>query len=138
MDVRGIGWAGVRTERFAEMRALLTRIVGDPRVDEDGFAVWRLPNGDAVELFGADDPEHRHFSTGPVVGFQVDDVDAARAELEAAGVEFRGETIDTGVCHMAFCSDFDGNGVILHRRYAPARPHGMSHAEGRHPGDSGG
>ena len=92
MDVRGIGWAGVRTERFAEMRALLTRIVGDPRVDEDGFAVWRLPNGDAVELFGADDPEHRHFSTGPVVGFQVDDVDAARAELEAAGVEFLAPT----------------------------------------------
>ena len=40
-------------------------------------------------------------------------------ELEARGVEFRGETFDTGVCHMAFFSDPDGNELMLHRRYAP-------------------
>ena len=47
------------------------------------------------------------------------DVAAARLELERAGVEFIGETVDTGVCHMAFCRDPDGNVLILHRRYAP-------------------
>jgi catechol 2,3-dioxygenase-like lactoylglutathione lyase family enzyme len=65
------------------------------------------------------------------VAVRVPDVAAARAELEAAGVEFRGETRDTGVCHMAFCSDFDGNTVILHRRYAEPRIHGTSHRESR-------
>lgn len=65
------------------------------------------------------------------VALRVTDVAAARAELEAAGVEFRGETRDTGVCHMAFCSDFDGNTVILHRRYAEPRVHGTSHRESR-------
>jgi catechol 2,3-dioxygenase-like lactoylglutathione lyase family enzyme len=49
----------------------------------------------------------------------VDDVAAARAELEAKGVEFRGDTFDTGVCHMAFFSDPDGNDLMLHHRYAP-------------------
>jgi catechol 2,3-dioxygenase-like lactoylglutathione lyase family enzyme len=49
----------------------------------------------------------------------VDDVDNARAELEAKGVEFVGDTFDTGVCHMATFSDPDGNQLVLHRRYAP-------------------
>ena len=50
----------------------------------------------------------------------VDDVAAARAELEAKGVEFAGETLDTGVCHMAFFGDPDGNDLMLHSRYAPS------------------
>ena len=50
---------------------------------------------------------------------RVPDVAAARALLEEKGVEFDGETIDTGVCHMAFFHDPDGNHLMLHRRYAP-------------------
>ena len=53
------------------------------------------------------------------IALRVADVAAARAALEAQGVEFTGETIDTGVCHMAFFRDPDGNVLILHRRYAP-------------------
>ena len=49
----------------------------------------------------------------------VDDVAAARAELEAKGVEFSGDTFDTGVCHMALFTDPDGNDLMLHHRYAP-------------------
>jgi catechol 2,3-dioxygenase-like lactoylglutathione lyase family enzyme len=49
----------------------------------------------------------------------VDDVAATRAELEAKGVEFAGETLDTGVCHMALFTDPDGNDLMLHDRYAP-------------------
>jgi catechol 2,3-dioxygenase-like lactoylglutathione lyase family enzyme len=53
------------------------------------------------------------------LALRVPDVAAARAELEAKGVEFAGETMDTGVCHMAFFKDPDGNALMLHRRYAP-------------------
>jgi catechol 2,3-dioxygenase-like lactoylglutathione lyase family enzyme len=55
-----------------------------------------------------------------VAGFalRVADVEAARRELESRGVEFIGETFDSGVCHMGFFKDPDGNTVILHRRYA--------------------
>lgn len=48
-----------------------------------------------------------------------DDVAATRAELEAKGVKFAGDILDTGVCHMAFFSDPDGNDLMLHHRYAP-------------------
>ena len=53
------------------------------------------------------------------IAFRVPDVAEARKKLEGAGVEFRGEILDSGVCHMAFFSDPDGNHLMLHRRYAP-------------------
>ncbi len=53
------------------------------------------------------------------MALHVDDVAAARAELESRGVAFAGEILDTGVCHMAFFSDPDGNAIMLHHRYAP-------------------
>lgn len=51
------------------------------------------------------------------IALQVDDVHAAREELEGKGVTFVAETIDSGVCHMAFFSDPDGNALLLHHRY---------------------
>jgi catechol 2,3-dioxygenase-like lactoylglutathione lyase family enzyme len=53
------------------------------------------------------------------IALHVDDVEAARGELESRGVEFGGDTIDSGVCHMAFFEDPDGNALMLHHRYAP-------------------
>ena len=53
-----------------------------------------------------------------IVLLRVDDVEAARAEFEAKGVEFVGETFDSGVCHMATFVDPDGNQLVLHKRYA--------------------
>jgi catechol 2,3-dioxygenase-like lactoylglutathione lyase family enzyme len=50
---------------------------------------------------------------------RVPDVHETRKELEAKGVEFNGDVLDTGVCHMAFFADPDGNQMVLHRRYAP-------------------
>jgi len=57
-------------------------------------------------------------STHPIA-LHVADVAATRGKLEAAGVAFHGETIDSGVCHMAIFSDPDGNTLMLHHRYAP-------------------
>jgi catechol 2,3-dioxygenase-like lactoylglutathione lyase family enzyme len=53
------------------------------------------------------------------IALQVDDVAAAKAQLEAAGVEFQGDIIDSGVCHQAFFRDPAGNTLGLHHRYAP-------------------
>ncbi len=92
--------------------------------------------GLAIETEGPDDMEFRAgqvtldifnpasqgqpFAPSPAgLALRVQDVAAARAALEAKGVEFDGETIDTGVCHMAFFRDPDGNALMLHRRYAP-------------------
>jgi catechol 2,3-dioxygenase-like lactoylglutathione lyase family enzyme len=53
------------------------------------------------------------------IALRVDDVAAARAELESRGVEFKGDILDSGVCHQAFFEDPDGNVLDLHHRYAP-------------------
>ena len=62
----------------------------------------------------------REFERAPnPIALHVDDVEAARAELESQGIAFEGETMDSGVCHMAFFRDPDGNQLVLHHRYAP-------------------
>lgn len=53
------------------------------------------------------------------LALRVQNVAEARAELEAKGIEFLGETMDSGVCHMALFRDPDGNDLMLHHRYAP-------------------
>jgi catechol 2,3-dioxygenase-like lactoylglutathione lyase family enzyme len=53
------------------------------------------------------------------IALHVEDIAVARAELEAKGVTFFGDTYDTGVCHMAFFADPDGNSLMLHHRYKP-------------------
>jgi predicted enzyme related to lactoylglutathione lyase len=67
-------------------------------------------------------PDAFGMRSGPsatAVALHVEDVEAARAELEAKGVEFKGATIDSGVCLQAIFEDLDGNILILHNRYAP-------------------
>jgi len=72
--------------------------------------------------FGIWEPERSGLGVAPQKNghpaLHVDDVATARAELEAKGVVFAGETLDTGVCQMAFFTDPDGNDLMLHHRYA--------------------
>jgi predicted enzyme related to lactoylglutathione lyase len=60
-----------------------------------------------------------HHVNSIALALHVDDVAAARAALEERGVRFEGEILDTGVCHMGFFADPDGNALMLHHRYAP-------------------
>ena len=78
---------------------------------ETGSLTVALMQSDA---FGIEFKPHSH-----PVALHVDDVAAARSELEAKGVTFAADTMDSGVCHMAFFSDPDGNSLMLHSRYAP-------------------
>lgn len=79
-------------------------------IDGTCFSIW--------------EPEKAGFTFTPQknahLALHVDDIDAARTELQAKGVEFFGDKFDTGVCYMAFFSDPDGNDLMLHHRYAPA------------------
>ncbi|HEX8159415.1 MAG TPA: VOC family protein [Solirubrobacteraceae bacterium] len=89
------------------------------RPDEHGrFEAWA-----GETCFGIWEPAKLGMPFAPQknghLALHVDDVEAARAELEAKGVEFAGDTLDTGVCHMAFFTDPDGNDLMLHNRYAP-------------------
>ena len=86
MRVKGIVWLGTRTERFDEMRDFFLDLTGVSPRDDRGLAVFDLAGGDRIEVF--DSATGESYMTGPVVGFLVEDVAAARAELEARGIEF--------------------------------------------------
>jgi predicted enzyme related to lactoylglutathione lyase len=88
VHVRGVVWAGVRTDRYTETFAFFRDVIGVPLVEiAPGFAWSKLEDSSQFEIFGPPDTDHAHFTTGPVPEFLVDDLQAAAAELEAAGVE---------------------------------------------------
>jgi catechol 2,3-dioxygenase-like lactoylglutathione lyase family enzyme len=96
--------------------------LGLPRVPgpDQGFPEFQL--GENVSVYLLDMTKVGSQFTAPHtahVALRVADVAAARKELEAKGVEFEGDILDTSVCHMAFFKDPDGNQFMLHRRYAP-------------------
>jgi predicted enzyme related to lactoylglutathione lyase len=72
-----------------------------------------------INVMNAERMGLQHVVNGNPIALHVDDVAAARSDLEERGVEFAMDTFDTGVCHMAFFSDPDGNALMLHHRYAP-------------------
>lgn len=89
--VKGLVWVGSRTEHYGQMVAFYRDTLRLRLEHEEGeFALFRLPDGSKAEVFGPSDTEHTHFTTGPVAGFLVDDVESARVSLEAQGIEFFG------------------------------------------------
>jgi catechol 2,3-dioxygenase-like lactoylglutathione lyase family enzyme len=95
MRITRIGWAGTRTGGYDAMVDFLTAVLGLTLVRQDrDFAVLDTSSGDRFEVFGPSDQDHRHFTTGPVVGFVVEDLPAAVAELERAGVDLLGGHVD--------------------------------------------
>jgi hypothetical protein len=90
MKVKGIVWLGTRTNQFDQMTDFCQNLLGlSQRLLETGFAVFEMPNGDLFEVFGPQQPMNT-FMDHPVAGFLVDDIEAARAEMEARGIEFLG------------------------------------------------
>jgi catechol 2,3-dioxygenase-like lactoylglutathione lyase family enzyme len=109
---------GIPSQDAERSRAFYIETLGLRPDDNGRFEFWA---GDTC--FGIWEPEKMGMGFAPQKlahpALHVDDVPAARAELEAKGVEFLGETLDTGVCHMALFTDPDGNDLMLHNRYAP-------------------
>lgn len=113
-----LDFVGVPSTDAERSRSFYVETLG-LRPDEHGrFEFWV-----GETCCGIWEPERIGMSFAPQknghLALHVDDVATARAELEGRGVTFFGETLDTGVCHMAFFSDPDGNDLMLHHRYAP-------------------
>lgn len=126
MNVTGVDFIAVPTQDYERAEAFYGDVLGlerskqwgdmPAREFETGSLTIAVMQSDA---FGITFAPHSH-----PIALHVDDVAAARKELEDQGVEFGGDTIDSGVCHMAHFKDPDGNVLMFHHRYAPpdARP----------------
>ena len=94
--------------------------LGLPQTGDGGFPEYELGDNGFLYLLSLESIGGS-FRAPHDAGFalRVPDVHEARAELEGKGVQFNGDVLDSGVCHMAFFADPDGNQIVLHRRYAP-------------------
>jgi predicted enzyme related to lactoylglutathione lyase len=115
-----LDFVAVPSEDPERARAFYVETLGLRADDHARFEMWA-----GETCLGIWEPAKMGFAFAPQknahLALHVDDVAAARADLEAKGVEFLGETFDTGVCHMALFTDPDGNDLMLHSRYAPPR-----------------
>jgi predicted enzyme related to lactoylglutathione lyase len=89
------------------------------RGDEEPMGAEFEPGTVTIALLNTEKLGIEFQANNAPIALQVDDVEAARAALESRGVTFVPETMDSGVCHMAYFSDPDGNALMLHHRYAP-------------------
>ena len=119
--VRGVDFVGVPTHDLEAASVFYRDTLGLPRsvyIPERHFSEYETGNL-TLSVYDAEKMGMQHNRNPNPIALHVDDVAAVRQELEARGVEFHGEILDTGVCHMAFFSDPDGNALMLHHRYAP-------------------
>jgi catechol 2,3-dioxygenase-like lactoylglutathione lyase family enzyme len=116
--VTGLDFVAVPSTDWRRARAFYVDTLG-LRPDETGDSEFWIGN----TCFGVYEPTQFGMEFAPQkhahIAMHVEDVAAARADLEAKGVEFEGKIFDTGVCHMAFFEDPDGNALMLHHRHSP-------------------
>jgi catechol 2,3-dioxygenase-like lactoylglutathione lyase family enzyme len=122
--ITGVDFITVPTRDFEKASEFYGTVLGLPRSKqwgdkpagefETGTLTIAVMQSDA---FGLEFQPHTH-----PIALHVEDVGGARAELEAKGVTFSADTIDSGVCHMAHFADPDGNALMFHCRYAPRAP----------------
>ena len=117
MQVEHVDFVSVLTQDLQRAKLFYTEVLG-LEVESEGDSDLELPCGQVtLEVF---DPSSigQPFAVSPAgLALRVEDVDAARAELEGKGVVFDGETIVTSVCKQAWFKDPDGNALMLHRRF---------------------
>lgn len=118
IEIRGLDFLGIPSQDVDRTRAFYRDTLG---MRPDAHAEYEVWAGDTC--FGIWNPAQVGMTfvvqKGNPLPLGVEDVAAARADLESKGVAFFGDTIDTGVCRMAFFADPDGNELMLHHRYAP-------------------
>ena len=121
MNVTGVDFVTVPTRDAERAREFYGSVLGLEASKQWGqMPAYEFETGSLTiavmqsDAFGMEFAPHKH-----PIALHVDDVEAARKELESKGVTFAADTMDSGVCHMAFFTDPDGNALMVHHRYAP-------------------
>jgi predicted enzyme related to lactoylglutathione lyase len=119
--VGGVDFVGMPTKDLAAAAQFYGETLGLPRsvwIPDRNYSEFETGNL-TISVYNAEAMGLEHNRNPNPLALHVDDVAAAREALEERGVAFGADTLDTGVCHMAFFADPDGNALMLHHRYAP-------------------
>ncbi len=124
--IGGVDFVALPTHDVAASAAFYGETLGLTRsvyIPERNYAEFETGNL-TLSVIDAEKMGLEHHPQQTHIALHVEDVEQARKTLEARGVEFSGEILDTGVCHMAFFEDPEGNRFMLHHRYAPRQTEG--------------
>jgi catechol 2,3-dioxygenase-like lactoylglutathione lyase family enzyme len=122
MQVEQVDFVSVPTRDMERALAFYRDVLGLP---ESEFSEGELETPNVTLSFWIPEADGEPFEANTAgIGLRVADVEAAIEEFRAAGGEVIGIE-DSGVCHMGFVKDPDGNVLILHRRYAPKEKRGQ-------------
>jgi predicted enzyme related to lactoylglutathione lyase len=119
--VTGVDFAGIPTKDIEAAAKFYGETLGLHRSTyrpDSGFAEFETGNL-TLGIIMPDKMGMEFHVNRNAIALHVEDMEAARATLSERGVQFAGDTFDTGVCHMSFFADPDGNALMLHHRYAP-------------------
>lgn len=121
MKVTGVDFIAVPTQDFERSKAFYGDVLGLERSKQWGdMPAMEFETGSLTIAIMQSDAFGQTFQRHSLpIALHVANVEEARRELEAKGVEFGGDTMDSGVCHMAHFKDPDGNTLMFHNRYAP-------------------
>jgi catechol 2,3-dioxygenase-like lactoylglutathione lyase family enzyme len=125
MEIIKFAWVGTRTENAEPTVEFFRDVLGlSLETEREDFWMLKLPDGGKVEVFDSESPSNRHFTTGPVAGFLVDDVFSATAELRSAGIEILQDPVvdDHGNAWAHFRAP-DGNVYEFTQDPGVSRPH---------------
>ncbi len=123
-DITGVDFVALSVKDLEQASGFYAGTLGLHRstfMPDRGFSEYETGNLTIGVMNGEKAGLGHHVAPYPIA-LHVDDVAKTREQLEAKGVEFTGDILDTGVCHMAFFKDPDGNPLMLHHRYAPRNP----------------
>ena len=125
LKVEGVDFVAVPTDDFDASFRFYSEVLGLPCIDRYGTMPGaEFQAGNLTLALMQNDAFGQEFRPNSMpIALRVADVDAARAHLEAAGVEFHAQ-FDSGTCHQAIFADPAGNPLDLHHRYAPPKPGG--------------
>ena len=117
MQVEHVDFVSFLTQDIARAKDFYSDVIG-LELETEGDSDMEFRAGQVtLDIF---DPSSigQPFAPSPAgLALRVADVDTARGELEAKGVVFDGDTIQTNVCKQAWFKDPDGNALMLHRRF---------------------
>jgi catechol 2,3-dioxygenase-like lactoylglutathione lyase family enzyme len=119
MQVEEVDFVSVLTQDIPRAKRFYGETLGLPLETEGEHDLEFTLGQVTLDVFDPSSIGQEFAPTPAGIAIRVPDVAASRTELEAKGVQFDGDIVDTGVCHFAFFKDPDGNQLMLHRRYAP-------------------
>jgi catechol 2,3-dioxygenase-like lactoylglutathione lyase family enzyme len=115
MQVEQVDFVSVPTRDVERAVAFYSDVLGLP---ESEFSEGEVETANVTFSFWNPERDGEEFAPNTAgVALRVADVETSVEEFRAAGGEVIG-IVDSGVCHMGFVKDLDGNVLILHHRYA--------------------